>query len=119
MRPIKDLIADLVRKPPMLFPFVGLFHILGLMLTLWSMRHEPLDTAWLSVLWMMAYTISWLAVCDLRRWGAWCYLGLTLLDFMLYFLLHSPNDKRVYVSSIFLIDGLFSFFILVYYKRFG
>jgi hypothetical protein len=117
MRSFKEFFSDVIRKPPMLFPFIGLFHVLWLGRTLWSLRHEPFDVAWLQVAWMSAYTVCWIGICDLRRWAQWGYLALTLLNAILFLSLKSIYNKDVYTSSIFLIDALFSFFILFYYKR--
>lgn len=119
MRNFKTLITDLARKPPILFPLVGLFHVLWLLWLLWSDRNEPFpDIVWLGVLWIAAFTICWLAACDLRRWGAIGYFVLTLLDMSLYFA--SVNGKHTgdYLSNITLINGLLSIFLLFYYKRF-
>ena len=82
------------------------------------MSYAPFGVEWLQVAWMLAYTIFWLGACGLRRWGAWGYLGLTLLNAILFLSLKTVYEKDVYTSSIFLVDGLFSFFILFYYRRF-
>lgn len=120
MRNFKVLLSDLMRKPPMLFPLVGLFHILWLLYTLWDDRHEPFpDVAWLQVLWMTGYVTFWLAACDLRKWGAMGYILLTLVDSSLYVGAMYHKVPPVYISNLCLIDGLFSFFLLFYYKRFN
>lgn len=119
MRTSKEFLSDIIRKPPMLFPLVGLFHILWLLWTIWDDRHVPFPgIEWLQVLWIMAYTFFWLAACDMRKWGAFGYIVLTILDTSLYLAARNHKVSELYMSNLFLIDGLFSFFLLFYYKRF-
>jgi hypothetical protein len=120
MRGFKEFFVDIVRKPPMLFPLVGLFHVLWLVRTVWTMRHAPLGgIEYLQVLWMLGYTIFWIGICDLRKWAALGYMAITILNFILFFSLKNIYDKDLFTSSLFLIDGLFSFFVLFYYKKFS
>ena len=82
------------------------------------MRGAPAGgVEWLQVAWMAGYTFFWIAICDLRKWAAFGYIALTLLNIALFFSLKSVYDKDVYSSSLFLVDALFSFFILVFFKR--
>ncbi len=37
----KVFLTDIIKKPPILFPLVGLFHILLLLWTIWGDHHEP------------------------------------------------------------------------------
>ncbi len=119
MRNLKSFVTDIVRKPPVLFPLVGLFHVLWLVRTVYAMRQAPFGgIEWLQVLWMAAYTIFWIGVCDLRKWGALGYMGLAILNSILYYTLKSAYNKDMYTSLLFLLDGLFSLFVLYYYKLF-
>ncbi len=118
MRNFKEFSIDIVRKPPMLFPLVGLFHVLWLVWTIWDDRKEPLDIAWLEVVWLAGYTFFWIMACDLRKWGAMGYFALTLLNACLYFAASNHKINRDYFSNMFLFDGLFSIFLLFYYKSF-
>ena len=119
MRSFKELTVDLVRKPPMLFPLVALFHILMLLYIIWDDHEVPFSfLLWVQVFWMAAYTLFWLAACDLRKWGALGYFALTLISAAVYFAARNNKIDHYYVSNIFLIDGLFSFFLLFYYKKF-
>lgn len=119
MRDFKSLFNDLTQKPPLLFPFVCLFHILCLLWVIYDIMGTRLGLEdGIRVLWMLVYTIFWLAVCDLRKWGALGYLFLTLLNATLYISIKSPYYHSVIVSSFFLLDGIFSFFILFFYKKF-
>jgi hypothetical protein len=97
-----------------MFPLVALFHIIMLAYSIWNAHTEPLSSIiWLQPLWMVAYTISWLFVCDLRRWAAYSYMILTAVNLTL-FAVHITD----YGSALFLMDIVFSFFILVYIKKF-
>lgn len=117
MRKFSELVRDMVKKPPFIFPFIALFHILGLGWVIWTALSSPYTTELgLSVLWMLVYTIGWLAVCDLRKWGAWLYIAATVTNMVLYLVLKS-DIREQYMSNLFLADALFSFFILFFYKR--
>ncbi len=119
MRNAKTFFTDIVKKPPMLFPLVGLFHVLWLLWTIWDDRHEPFpDVAWLQVLWLAAFTIFWIAACDLRKWGALAYVGLMIVDVGINFAAKKHKLPPEYVSNMFLVDGLFSMFLVIYYKKF-
>ena len=103
----------------MAFPYIGIFHILWLLWIVWGLRSGPLGKPELVSLGeIAAFTVAWLAVCNLKKWGAFCYLMLTLADVACYLLLHTPYDRALYVSAIFPIDAIFCFFILFYFKRF-
>lgn len=116
MRNFKEVIIDMGRKAPILFPLVGGFHIL---LLLWTIFSDTTGIVWPEVLWMTGYTVFWLAACDLRKWGALGYIILTILTASLYFAIMNGQLSRDYLSSLFLLDGLFSVFLLFYYKRFS
>lgn len=116
MRNFKEVIIDMGRKAPILFPLVGGFHIL---LLLWTIFSDTTGIVWLEVLWMTGYTVFWLAACDLRKWGALGYIILTIINASLYFAIANGQLPRDYLSSMFLLDGLFSVFLLFYYKRFS
>ena len=120
MRDLKTIITDIVRKPPIMFPMVGAFHIMWLGYLAWSNASEPFpNIVWLGVLWMLGYTIFWLAACDLKKWGALGYMLLTLLNTSLYLARLNGKLDTDYISDIPLIDALFSFFLLFYFKRFS
>ncbi len=119
MRSFKEFIKDVVIKPPMMFPMVGGIHVLWLAWLIWSNHAEPFpNLIWLGVAWMMGYTVCWIAACDLRKWGALGYMFLTLLNSSLYLARLNGNIATDYISDILLIDALFSFFLLYYFKRF-
>ena len=120
MRNFKQVITDLIKKPPMLFPFIALAHLLWLVWTIWNNTSVPVGgVEWLQVLWLLVYTICWLAACDLRKWGAIGYMLLTMTNVVIFLTARTVYARDVYMSSIFLIDVMFCFFLLLYYKRFG
>ena len=119
MRSFKEFSIDIIKKPPVSFPVIGLFHVLWFFYIVWSDRHEPFpDPVWLEALWMLGYTTCWIAACDLRKWGAMGYILLTLLNASLYLAIRNGKMSRDYMSDMFLIDGLFSIFLVFYFKRF-
>jgi len=119
LRNFKELIKDLALKPPIFFPFVGLFHLLWLVWTIWDDRyvHFP-GIEWLQVLWLVGYTAFWLVACDLRKWGAAGYFLMTLLDVGLNFAAKRNMVSELYVSNLFLADIIFSLLLLFYYREF-
>lgn len=114
-----SFINSFIRKPPALFPWVALFHIGMLAFSIWTAAALPLSPIWIDVAWMLLYTISWVFICNMKRWAAWMYLGLTILDLSCWLAFHKDPVKQDYASSLVMIDVLFSFFILVYYKKFS
>ena len=119
MRNFKVLFTDLVNKPPILFPLIGLFHIFLLLWTIYDDRSVSFPgIVWLEVLWLTGYTVFWLAACDFRKWGAVGYILMTLLDASLYLAIMNGKISRDYLSNMFLLDGLFSVFLVFYYKSF-
>ncbi len=120
MRGFKAFVVDVARKPPVVMPFVGVAHILWLLWTIWQNRYTQINgVEWLQVLWMLAYTISWIAACDLKKWGAIVYILLTVLNVSLFLAIKNGYDRSVYTSNLFLLDAMFSFYLLLFYKRFS
>jgi hypothetical protein len=120
LRSTRQFFIDIVKKPPVLFPLVALFHVLWLIWTIWSDRylHFP-DLALLEVCWMIGYTVFWIVACDFRKWGALGYFALTLVNTCIYLAVRNGKLPAGYESNMFLLDGLFSVFLLIYYKRFN
>ncbi len=119
MRSFSAFVKDVARKPPLMMPFVAAAHVVWLLWTIWGVRYLPFGgVEWIQVLWMLGYTITWIAACDLRKWGALTYLLLTLLNVCLFLVLKNINQRELYMSNLFLLDGLFSFYLLFFYKKF-
>jgi len=117
VRDIKTFFRDLIKKPPQLFPLVALFHIAMLIYAVFADIGNPDMTVQIQVYWMLAYTIFWLFVCDMRKWAAIGYLLLTVTNLVLNIPLRTTAYSG-YGSHMFILDVLFSFFLLFYYKRF-
>lgn len=118
-RGFKGFITDVARKPPIIMPLVAVAHVLGLMWIIFHTNAGNIEMQWLQIVWMVAYTASWIAACDLRKWGAFSYIVLTLVNVTLYLTVKNFYDRDFYMSNLFLIDGMFSFFLLFYYKQFS
>lgn len=118
MRSLKVFARDIIKKPPVIFPWIALFHVLIFFYEVW-LYGDMLDTpkGWLQPGWMLVYAVVWIYVCDLRKWAGLTYVGLSLLNLILYFNLTNPFTRDLYCSPLYLIDMLFSFFILFFYKR--
>ncbi len=118
MRDLKTFVSDIFRKPPVLFPLVAVFHIVLLCITLYTAIKEPGNTTYLGLLWMTAYAFFWVGTADLRKWGALGYIGVTVVSIVVWYMAYAVGHRPSNGSPIFLIDLLFSFFIMFYFKRF-
>ena len=118
MRNLGEYLRDVVRKPPMVLPMVGLFHLFAVVWTIWSDRKVPFpDVVWLQVFWLVAYTAFWLWACGLKKIGAAGYIALTLLDLIIFLGAKNQVISENYISFIFPVDVLFSMALLYYFKR--
>lgn len=104
----------------MIFTWVALFHVLATVYTIWLYHTEPFPSvSWIQPLWMVVYTISWIFICDMRRWAAYSYVFLTSLSLLLRFLLKmNATEISLYSSVLFPVDVMFSFFVLYFFRRF-
>jgi len=110
----------IVSKPPVLFPWVALFHLVMLCYGVWNFREFPFPSVyWIPNLWLLAFFVCWLFVCDLRKWAAWGYIALTALSLLLRYLLKYESEVVVYTPTFPIVFILFSFFILFYFRRFN
>lgn len=111
-----SFVERFIKKPPVLFPLVALFHIGLLVFSIYNASTEPLSSLiWLQPLWMLAYTFAWLFVCDMKRWAAYAYIGVTTLSLLLHFL----AKNELYHSDLFLLDAIFAMIVMAYIKRFS
>ena len=106
-------------RMPVVFPAVAAAHFVWLLWTIWDFRDQPFPSAiWVTVVWHCLYTLSWMLAWKGLRVGAWVYLALTSLNLVLRFLLKDGSVLAFYTDALFPFDILFSFFLLLYYKRF-
>lgn len=99
-------------------PYVGIAHLLWLVWTIVQCARLPFGVEWLQLVWMAGYAVTWIAACDLKKWGAMAYMGLTITNAIIFLAVKDIYLRDVYMSSIFLIDGIFSFYLLFFFKRF-
>jgi hypothetical protein len=112
---MSNLIDRFIKKPPVMFPLVALFHIVLLAYNIYDASSEHITSLyWLQPLWMLAYTIAWLFVCDMRRWAAYTYIAITTINMAVHFFV----KDELYHSSLFLIDAVFAMIVMAYIKRF-
>ena len=117
MNDTKTTIKDLITKPPVVFPLVALFHFILLGMSLVSMIKAPAFITELSALWMLGYTIAWLGATAMRKWGAILYILITTADVVTWYSATTASDKTLLTSNLFLISLIFSFFIILYYRK--
>jgi len=118
MRTLKQFVVDVTKKPPIVMPFVAAAHVLWLLWTLSNLR-LPIGIGWLQAVWMVAYAVCWIAACDLRKWGAIGYILLAVTNCALFLLVKNAYNRDMFMSSLFLLDVLFSFYLLFFFKRFN
>jgi len=116
-RTLTQFVRDVFKKPPVIMPYVALAHIFWLLWTVWMCVTGSFALLWLQVGWMIAYTVCWVAACDLRRWGAVGYILLTVLNTTIFLVVKSVYTRDIYTSNLFLLDALFSFYLVFFYRR--
>lgn len=107
---------------PVLFPLVGAFHIVMLIITAAGFAQAGVLTdavpAGSCVEWALC-AIIWAFVCLYQsRKAAIAYLILTVVNLGLQFLMPHGSDWRLIGSTLFPFDLLLCFFLFFYYKRF-
>jgi hypothetical protein len=126
-RDIGVFIRDIIKKAPKPFPYIAVFHVLMGLLVLLINWGDPIEMFIVDILWIVAFTICWLYVCDLRKWAAIGYVLLTIINIVLYIspiLRHQSEmataDWQSTYVSVMLVPGLlFSFFVLFFFRRFN
>jgi len=115
-----SFIKRLWSKPPQLFPLVALFHIGILLFYLYSdLIIEPVTSGlWIQPVYMLLYTVSWIFICDMKRWAAYAYIALTTLNLLLRFFVKDRFIIDAFTDVLFPADMLFTFFVMFYFKRF-
>lgn len=107
------------QKPPIVFPLVALFHVGVLLYLLYDAIADPVYGAvMMQPVLMLLYTVAWLFVCDMKKWAALVYIGLTTMNLLLRFTLVDPSMLNNYTDVLFPADVLFTFFVMFYFKRF-
>lgn len=111
------------KKPPTVFPYIALFHIVLLLYFIKDTVSSPEGMElWTDPVIMLAYTVFWIFCCDLKRWAALGYIALTTINLALHMTVmfelvdHMALEK--YVNILFPADTLFTFFVMFYFKNF-
>jgi hypothetical protein len=122
-RDIGVFIRDIFRKPPVAFPYIGCFHLLMIAYVLIFWWATPIKFYYIELLWTVGFTVCWLYICDLRRWAAYGYIGLTVANLVLFAIsLNKAEDARKafqqeYISANLFPALIFCFFVLFYFRR--
>ncbi len=116
----QNALIQWVSKPPVVMPLVAMAHVVALVYTLVTAVQLGAGAAWywLQPLWLLLYTVCWLGACCLRKWGMYTYLLLTIINSVSHIAIKDLYWKDVVSSNLFLVDILFSFFLIIYFKRF-
>lgn len=109
-------IQRLWQKPPVAFPAIGLIHVSALIYLVYDYITDPVLIA--QPISMLLYTVAWLFACDLRKWAVFVYMGLTTLNLWARFMIDDAMIRNNYTDVIFPADVIFTFILLLYYKKF-
>ncbi len=118
LRDLKTFVTDIFRKPPVLFPLVAVFHLVWLTMSVMNLVQVTAPATIIAALCMVGYTVFWVATADLRKWGAIGYILMTTANIVAWYMDYSHAVRHPYESPLFIIDLLFCFFIMFYFKRF-
>lgn len=112
-------LTRIIRRPPVFFPLVALFHIVMLLVTAWQFS-EVLDSkeAITAISVWLIYTICWLFICDMKKWAALTYVILSLIGVGLQFLTAKGGLWYDVGTVMFPFNLLMIVFLMFYYKRF-
>ena len=122
-RDIGVFVRDIMRKPPAPFPYIAAFHVLLVLFVVIFWWGAPFTFYYIELFWAVGFAFFWLYICDLKRWAAYGYLGLTVANIILYSVSLSKEGfaqeafQRTYVSALLIPALLFSFFILFFFRR--
>jgi len=115
-----NVVMQWLTRPPVVLPLVALAHIVALVYTM--VRAMQLGSAatwyWIQPLWLLLYSVCWLGACSLRKWGVYTYVLLTVINSVAHIAIKDIYWKDALTSNLFLVDMLFSFFLMIYIKRF-
>jgi hypothetical protein len=112
------MIKRFIQKPPMVFPWVALFHIAMLAFSIYNYADEPFPSiGWLQPLWMVGYTAAWIFCCDMKRWAALVYMGLSSVNLLLIYLERQGLVPFNYLGPFFPMDVLFTLLLMYYFRQ--
>lgn len=108
----------IIKKPPVAFPLVALFHIGLLGYMLFKDITVPEDMLWAQTLSVALFTICWLFVCDMKKWAALTYMGLATTNLIARMIVTDPMIEVYYLNALFPVDVLLTMIIVLYFKKF-
>lgn len=115
----QSFIKRLWSKPPQLFPLAALFHIAMLLLSVYNYHDEPFPSImWVQPLYLLCFTIAWIFICDMKRWAAYAYTILTIINLILRLSLKDTSYINAFTDALFPADVLFTFFVILHFKKF-
>lgn len=97
-----------------MFPLVALFHFLVLGIEVFTFD----ALLWAQLVWKILFAITWLFICDLKRWAAFIYMTLTTANLFMRWLITNPSIVNNYTDALFPADVAFTFFVLIYFRKF-
>lgn len=107
------------QKPPVAFPIILVFHIGLLAYMVYDAIADPIGGLLLfQPLSMLLFTVAWLFICDLKRWAAFTYMGLTTINLWMRFVITDEINRVYFTDVLFPADIVFTFIILLYFKKF-
>lgn len=108
----------LFREAPVVFPMLGIFHVIMFLFQLWLTSSEPFpDIIWLQPLWSLLFMLAFIGVWLMKKVAAYAYLILTTINVLIYFFT-DIFSRDLYISAMWFLAILFCFPVLVYFKRF-
>jgi ABC-type Na+ efflux pump permease subunit len=120
-RDIGVFLRDIIKKAPKPFPYIAIFHVLWGILVLLINWGDPIDIFIVDILWIVAFSVCWFYLCDLRKWAAIGYLLLTIINIVIFVYCQTNElpQRDIYVSTLLLPALVFSFLVLFFFKRFN
>jgi glycerol-3-phosphate acyltransferase PlsY len=107
------------QKPPIAFPLIGLFHVGILGYILYDNISDPIGgLIWMQPISMLVYTVLWLLICDLKKWAALGYMGVTTANLIARMLITDHMVEVYFLNVLFPADVIFTIITLIYYKKF-
>jgi hypothetical protein len=114
-----NFFVRIFKKPPILFPMAALFQWIMTFIAAWMLYPVPLsEREWMGPLSLLACSIVWLFVCDMRKWAAFAYLTLTIACLLLFYFCARYSAGWYFAYAPLPFNMIMGLFVLFYYKRF-
>lgn len=114
------MLRQLFTKPPVLFPLAALFHLVITLSAVVSLCPTPFTQIdWLRPLGMLLFTLLSFGLCLMRKMIAIAYVVLSLAGVGLLYTTLPDTALHLLGMAFFPFNLILSFFILLFFKRFG